>query len=63
MSREVVKRLHIDGTAYWVPMDTIKPLQRPRREELIPPLYDDTTSTAAGSCPRLIMVRTSSMIP
>src|SRR5690348_18124637 len=25
--------------------------------------YDDTTSTAAGSCPRLIMVRTSSMIP
>jgi len=34
MSREAVKRLHIDGTAYWVPMDTIKPLQRPRREEL-----------------------------
>src|ERR1700744_2340439 len=34
------------------PEDTIKPLQRPRREELIPPLYDDTTSMAAGSCPR-----------
>ena len=37
MSREAVKRLHIDGTAYWVPMDTIKPLQRPRREELNSP--------------------------
>jgi hypothetical protein len=30
MSREVVKRLHIDGTAYWVPMDTIKPVGGPR---------------------------------
>ena len=29
MSREAVKRLHIDGTAYWVPMDTIKPLGGP----------------------------------
>ena len=37
MSREVVKRLHIDGTAYWVPMDTIKPVRRPRREELNSP--------------------------
>jgi hypothetical protein len=37
MSREAVKHLHIDGTAYWVPMDTIKPLQRPRREELNSP--------------------------
>src|ERR1700724_2004633 len=32
MSREAVKHLHIDGTAYRVPMDTIKPLQRPRRK-------------------------------
>jgi len=29
MSREAVKRLHIDGTAYWVPMDTIKPVGGP----------------------------------
>jgi len=27
--REAVKRLHIDGTAYWVPMDTIKPFSGP----------------------------------
>ena len=62
MSREVVKRLHIDGTAYWVPMDTIKPLQRPEREELNSPGKEDTTSTAR-SLPLLIMVRTSSMMP
>jgi hypothetical protein len=37
MSREAVKRLHIDGTAYWGPMDTIKPPQRPGREELNSP--------------------------
>jgi hypothetical protein len=34
MSREAVKRLHIDGTASGVPMDTIKPLKQPFREEL-----------------------------
>src|SRR5260370_38851395 len=38
MSREADKRLHIDGTASWVPMDTIKPLQRPGREELNHPV-------------------------
>jgi hypothetical protein len=32
MSREAVKRLHIDGTAYWVLMDTIKPPKRPERK-------------------------------
>jgi hypothetical protein len=29
MSREAIKRLHIDGTANWVPMDTIKPVGGP----------------------------------
>src|SRR5262249_9252497 len=57
-----VKRLHIDGTAYWGPMDTIKPPQRPGREELNSPGKDDTTSTACW-LPLLIMVRTSSMMP
>src|ERR1700685_4855969 len=37
MFREAVKSLHIDGTPYRGPMDTIKPLRRPEREELNPP--------------------------
>src|SRR5260370_16672660 len=61
MSREAVKRLHIDGTASWGRWHH-QTRWRPGREEPNSPGKDDTTSTAR-SLPLLIMGRTSSLMP